>query len=105
MRWQQVSCFYRGALSPTQDDQKTDEYGCQGSHTQPQDLLLRLELAGGSGVAGGTEAGEPLCVVPVDAGPPVMAGIVQTLVTVLTTFPVRCDSLASGTPGLDRTLC
>ena len=34
-----------------------------------------------------------------------MAGIVQTLVTVLTTFPVRGDSLSSGTPGLDRTLC
>ena len=105
MRWEQVSCYYFRALSPTQDDQKTDEYGCQGSHTQPQDLLLRLELAGGSGVAGGAEAGEALCVVPVDAGPSVMAGIVQTLVTVLTTFPVRGDSLSSGTPGLDRTLC
>ena len=91
--------------SPTQDDEKTDEYGCQGSHTQPQYLLLRLELAGGSGVAGGAETGEPLCVVPVDAGPSVMAGIVQTLVTILTTFPVRCDSLSSGTPGIDRTLC
>ena len=105
MRWQQVSCYYPGELSPTQDDEKTDENGCQGSHTQPQDLLLRLELAGGSGVAGGAEAGEALCVVPVDAGPSVMAGIVQTLVTVLTTFPVRCDSLSSGTPGIDRTLC
>ena len=85
--------------SHTQDDEKTDENGSQGSHAQSQYLLLRLELAGGSGVAGGTEAGEPLSVVPVDAGPAVMAGIVQTLVTILTTFPVRCDSLTSGTPG------
>ena len=91
--------------SPTQDDEKTDENGSQSSHTQSQYLLLRLELAGGSGVAGGTETGEPLGVVPVDAGSSVMAGIVQTLVTVLTTFPVRGDSLSSGTPGLDRTLC
>ena len=91
-------------MSPTQDDKKTDEYGCQSSHTQSQYLLLRLELAGGSGVAGGTEAGEPLCVVPVDAGPSVLAGIVQTLVTILTTFPVRSDSLAPGTPGGHTTL-
>ena len=83
----------------TQDDEKTDKDGGQSSHAQPQYLLLLHQLAVGSGVAGGTEAGEPLSVVPVDAGPSVMAGIVQTLVTVLTTFPVRCDSLAPGTPG------
>ena len=82
----------------TQDDEETHEDGGQSPHAEPEDLLLLHELAVGPGVAGGTEAGVPLCVVPVDAGAAVVTGIVQTLVTVLAALSVRSDSLATGTP-------
>ena len=84
----------------TQDDEKTDKDGGQSSHAQPQYLLLLHQLAVGSGVAGGTEAGVALSVVPIDARPAVCAGIVETLVTILTSLPVRSDSLSSGTPSI-----
>ena len=61
-------------------------------------MLLLHQLAVGSGVAGGTEAGVALSVVPIDARPAVCVGIVETLVTILTSLPVRSDSLSAGTP-------
>ena len=82
----------------TQDDEETHKDGGESPHAEPEDLLLLHELAVGPGVAGGTEAGVPLGVVPVDAGAAVVAGIVQTLVTVLAPLTVRSDSLATGTP-------
>ena len=93
-----TASFLLSGLLCTEYYQKTDKDGRQSPHAQPENLFLLQQVTVGASVARGTETRVSLCVVSVYTRASVETRIIKTFVTVLATFTIWSDTLATWTP-------